>query len=96
MRGKKRDGYIKQFSLNLNPLNHNRCEGRAVHLSRILKAASSAASLDKPDSECLFSEHPRGMNGPAEFTIAIKNRLSTRVWSDAYSRVKNKHTKAAT
>lgn len=59
-----------------------------MHLSRIL----NAASLDKSASECLLSESPRGMNGPAEFTTAIKNG----VWTDGYSRVKNKHTKAAT
>lgn len=63
-----------------------------MHLSRILNAASSAASLDKSASECLLSESLRGMNGPAEFTTAIKNG----VWTDGYSRVKNKHTKAAT
>lgn len=59
-----------------------------MHLSRIL----NAAALDKSASECLLSESLRGMNGPAEFTTAIKNG----VWTDGYSRVKNKHTKAAT
>lgn len=65
-------------------------------LSRIMNAASSAASLDKCDSKRLLPEYPRAMNGPAEFTTAIKNRLSNGVWTDAHTTVKNKHTKAAT
>lgn len=46
---------MKQFSVNLKPLNYNHWEGKVMHLLRILNAASYTLSLDKSESKRLFS-----------------------------------------